>query len=281
MLSEHGLHIFVISHNRSAMLNRCIRGLRRQSVPLNIVVRDHGSTDEETLRTLDSLQRSGITVQHRAPITHPDELNHVAETVADFLGDVPEVPYAVTDCDIDLSATDPQAVMVYEWLLERYPDVECVGPMLTIRDIPQHYPLRNRALRGHIEQFWGRVPTVDDTPYGLVASQSATIDTTFALHRPGTPFRRLRPGRRVYHPFEARHLDWYIGADDFAVRQGAATIGHWSNAAWLVQERDHPPVDATYYVVERAAPERLVIERLRASDPVPPRVRRARWGRNG
>jgi hypothetical protein len=69
------------------------------------------------------------------------------------------------------------------------------------------------------------------------------IDTTFALHRAGEPFRRLKKALRVYAPFEARHLDWYddTGTGDAVYAATSSSgISHWNNNDEVAQFRDEP-----------------------------------------
>jgi hypothetical protein len=67
----------------------------------------------------------------------------------------------------------------------------------------------------------------------MVAVLPALIDTTFALHRAGEPFRRLKSALRVYEPYEARHLDWYRvdDRDDYFSLHSDSAISHWNNLA--------------------------------------------------
>jgi len=73
------------------------------------------------------------------------------------------------------------------------------------------------------------------TSRGRLAILQAPIDTTFAIHRGGQPFRRLKKGVRVYHPYEARHLDWYIAPEvSNAYRLASSSnISHWDNEFFI------------------------------------------------
>jgi hypothetical protein len=94
----------------------------------------------------------------------------------------------------------------------------------------------------HIEQFWRHLPTFTETSFGRTAVLAAPVDTTFALHRAGEPFRRLKSGLRVYEPFEALHLDWYYDPSDELTRMYAETanrsVSHWNNPEKFHQYRD-------------------------------------------
>jgi glycosyltransferase involved in cell wall biosynthesis len=225
------LPVFLISFNRGAMLERTIVGLRKMAQPTQIIVHDNGSTDPGTLAVLARLRAEEVIVVSREPIKSADELNKVNETVQAFFTANVARNYVVSDCDIDISVADPHAFAVYAELLALFPDVLCVGPMLRIRDVPRTYPLFNRVMNRHIEQFWIHSPSWAQTSIGRVAYLAAPIDTTMALHRAGQPFFRLKPGLRVYEPYEARHLDWYIrpGEATSYTNTSNGNISHWDN----------------------------------------------------
>lgn len=236
------LPVFVISFNRGAMLRRCLAGLRHLRRPTLPVIHDNGSTDPETLRVLSDLEAAGVAVRRAAAISSADDLNDVDRTVADFFADWSEpCRYVVTDCDIDMSVADPDAITVYDELLDVFRRAGCVGPMLRIRDIHRTYPLYGRVMNRHIEQFWHRRPTWVETARGRIAVQECPIDTTFALHRAGEPFRRLKAAVRVYEPYEALHLDWYEetrGLDGSYPDTSHPAISHWNNRVEERRQRD-------------------------------------------
>lgn len=109
--------------------------------------------------------------------------------------------YLVSDCDILPDSSCPlDAVQRLEELLERYPEADRVGLGLRIDDIPHHYPHRDLVIRWE-SQFW----ETEVEPGVFLAS----VDTTFALHRPWLK-DRLTVGLRTGTPFIARHLPWYM-----------------------------------------------------------------------
>jgi hypothetical protein len=227
--------IFVISYNRGDTLERTIDSYLRLSGAVEVVVHDNGSDDPATLESLQKLRRAGVTVVGAAKIHDKAELNSVSETIRRHFSGTPTSDYVVSDCDVDMSIAAPDAVAIYRELLERSPAAQCVGPMLRIRDIPRDYPLFNQVMNRHIKQFWHRHPQWVQTSAGLIATLDAPIDTTFAVHRAGENFRRLKRGIRVYFPYEARHLDWYrTGADaasDAYAQTSSAAISHWRNSS--------------------------------------------------
>jgi glycosyltransferase involved in cell wall biosynthesis len=248
--------VFLISFNRGAMLERTIRAIRRLSRATEIVIHDNGSTCPFTLAVLDDCERSGTKVFRYPAIHSPEELNQVNETVSGYFADWAEPGrYVVSDCDVDMSIADSRVLDVYDELLNTHRKAECVGPMLRIRDIPRAYPLFNRVMNRHIDQFWRHAPDIASTSFGEVAILPARIDTTFALHRAGEPFRRLKSGLRVYEPFEALHLDWYHPQIDHRSSAYAATsdpqISHWGNVEEVAKHRGEALRFSEYYAVRK------------------------------
>lgn len=229
--------VFLISFNRGSMLCKVITGLRTLATPVSIIVHDNGSSDPLTLDILDQLEASGVTVYRYGPIEHADELNRVNESVLRYFESWNEpCAYVVSDCDVDIAVAASDVLRVYAGLLNRFRQAECVGPMLRVRDIPLFYPLRNHVLNRHIDQFWKHEPILSAQDGRPFAYQHALIDTTFAMHRAGEAFRRLKSGVRVYEPFEALHLDWYLaadkGPDDLVyAKTSHPGISHWNNLA--------------------------------------------------
>jgi hypothetical protein len=268
---EHPLPVFVISFNRGAMLRRCLQGMSHLRRPMRFVIHDNGSTDPATLDVLAALEHEGVTVVRRPRITSPDELNGVNETVAWYFSDWGEpCRYVVTDCDIDMAIADPATLDVYDELLDRFRAVACVGPMLRIHDIPRHYPLYNRAMNRHIEQFWQHRPTWVERDGGRIAVQACRIDTSFALHRAGEAFERLKSALRVYEPYEARHLDWYADPStigDVYHQTSDGTISHWNNHDELCRHCDEPLRYADFVRVRRRSDGALEEVTTRLADP--------------
>jgi hypothetical protein len=246
--------VFLISYNRGAMLRKTIQSIQRLERPTEIVVHDNGSTDPSTLSFLQELENGGTRVVRNPAIASADDLNQVDATVRGFFRDWAEpARYVVSDGDIDMTIAAPEALDVYDELLNTHRQVECVGPMLRIADIPAHYPLFNRVLNRHIEQFWNQRPDWTETSFGPVAHLHTGIDTTFALQRAGEPFRRLKEALRVYEPYEAQHLDWYIddiGGDVYATTS-SAEISHWNNSVELERHQHVELEHASYFVVRR------------------------------
>ncbi len=129
-------------------------------------------------------------------------------------------PFVVSDCDVVPDVDAAGAIQHFVELLNRYRSVVKVGFGLHIDDLPAHYDRREEVIAWE-SQFWQR-PLVEDV-------YMATLDTTFALYRPRTPYT-LGPSLRTGGRFMARHEPWYqdstaVTADlaYFQARAGAST----------------------------------------------------------
>jgi len=133
--------VFIISFNRGDWLRRCVAACRKLLPAVDMIIHDNGSDDPSTLRCLELFEAEGIAVVRRGKIRDSAELNQVNDTIARYFTGRAPAPYVVTDCDIDISIARPDALGVYNELLDMFPDAPCVGPMIRIRDVPRHYPL--------------------------------------------------------------------------------------------------------------------------------------------
>lgn len=248
---KDGIPVFLISFNRGAMLEWVISGYRRLDCRTNIIIHDNGSTDPETLTILKKLESCGVVVAWCNKIHSAGQLSNVNETIKAYFRSHPPTNYVVSDCDVDISVAKPEVLSLYTELLCKFPEIRCVGPMLRIRDVPPTYPLYNRMMNRHIEQFWGKRPQWAETSFGRIAYLNAAIDTTFALHRAGEPFYRLKKGIRVYEPYEAKHLDWYVEKENDYTLTSDSTISHWNNRSEIFLHKNVKLEYSSYYAVRQ------------------------------
>jgi hypothetical protein len=248
---QRPIPVFVISYNRTQMLQRCIASIEALESSLKIIIYDNGSDREDTLNALDCFEQRGIIVHHSSRIHSAEDLNLMADFIHKHCTAIgPETPYVVTDSDIDLSPCRKDIVKVLQQLLAHFPEVECAGPMLRIGDVPREHPVWAHIFNRHIEQFWHKLPAFINLPSGLVAFQQAFIDTTFALHRGGRRFYRPRPGIRVYQPYEALHLDWYPSCWEMEyAHTSSSMISHWSNPQYMQEHLTEDLAHSQYYDV--------------------------------
>jgi len=227
--------IFIISYERLDALERSIRSYYENiKTPFEIVIMDFGSTFVPTLKYLKILEHKGIKVYWKEKLSNKRRFNlYVDGIIQDYFKDHPKSNYVVTDPDIALDNTDGDILEVYAHLLGILPENYIVGPMLRIDDLPDYYPLKKEVRFGGWETFYHsrKVNEIQykDKPVKYVLVR---IDTTFAMNRAGTHWRRHRMAARVFAPYGARHLEWYLDPKDltpdqeYYMKHASRTITH-------------------------------------------------------
>ncbi|MDX9856091.1 MAG: polysaccharide pyruvyl transferase family protein [Candidatus Moranbacteria bacterium] len=265
--SNHNFPIFIISFNRKEHLKSIIESYRKLNREVEIIVHDNGSDDVEVLEYLKKLENEGIMVIYGPKINSPEEINNISKTIDVYFRTRKASNYIVTDPDIELTNVKKDLLDLYEYLLKKYPKANCVGPMLTIRDIPDDYVLRNHVFDLHIKQFWGNKPEEIIWKGKKIAIQFCPIDTTFAMYRKNFSFKRLNDGIRVYYPYEARHLDWYISDEDKNKKEhreysqkASSNVAHWNNKDYADKFSKKKRVRSRIYYAEADKNNNIVIK---------------------
>lgn len=232
-----GVPIFVPVRDRLTALRQSLAGFAHLRPAPLVVVHDFGSTWAPMLDALEELAEAGVMVVRSRAGSLDAEAAALRETIAGVLAQSGARHYAVARPGIVLDPGAPDALAVYARLLDRFGDVEAVGPMLRIDDIPDAYPLKLVAAGEHYYAFWRHEPVAVRLGLGhRVRVQNAPVED-FALYRRDTIFRRgPRRGLRVHAPYWARRFDWYLDPDAlpederYHLARTSASL-HWS-AAW-------------------------------------------------
>ena len=235
--------VFFITRDRVNVLRETIKSLAPLEDEVQVVVHDNESSFPPMLEYMQELEGQGVKVYR---CKHTGSLDDISESVADTVERWFKETrsrarhYVVSDPDIELDRPPEDFIKMYQALLRKFPDAAVVGPMLRIDDLPDCYPLKERVIEGHTEQFWHKEPTTVSVLGRRIQIQQAPIDTTFGMYRVGFRFKRLNMGVRVYAPYAARHLDWYIdpdnmGEDQLYYMKSASEVAHWS-AGWLKEK---------------------------------------------
>lgn len=207
--------IFIITCDRLEVLRKSIESYRNYiKTPFEIVIVDFGSTYKPTVAFLKRLEKRGIKIYWKDKINIPTELNNANKCIKDYFKNHPESNYVVTDPDIALDNVKGDILDVYSYLLNIIPQVKVVSPMLRIDDIPDYYPLRKNLLTGRMGRyhrgFHSKKRHTVIYKGNSIRFITARSDTTFGMFRKGFNWRRLTKGIRIFSPYAARHLDWYI-----------------------------------------------------------------------
>ena len=225
--------LYIISYNRLTVLKSALNSYLRFLSPMDIVILDMGSDYLPLLEYFKDLKKVGISTINFDKITKPGDLNIISDQIdrenckrgCDY--------YIVTDPDISIEICSNDILNIYKEILNTHEDIEIVGPMLRINDIPKSYPLREWAWKLHAEQFWHKKPESIQVGDRVVYVQRTVIDTTFGMIRSTTSYKRFLRGFRTYEPYEALHLDWYITPENITDDQlnfqttTSQLISHW------------------------------------------------------
>lgn len=223
--------IFIIVHDRVEVLKKSVKSFEEQiNTPIEIIFHDVASTFPGCIEYLEEMKGKGYKV-YRSPVN--DHLS-VLVSIKTYLTEHPECEYYVmTDPDIELDNVNGDILEYYVWLMKKYENKNVIGPMLRIDDIPDFYPKKNDAIRGHTLQFWRFAPSKTVWNGNDTYIQNALIDTTFHLaHRNNINRSYPKKGIRCRAPYSARHLDWYIDPNNLSPDQEyysrkASHVAHW------------------------------------------------------
>lgn len=233
--------IFIIVHDRLQILDQAVRSYERLTTPIELVFHDVASTYSPTLEYLKKQEAAGHVVVRTE---HNDHLT-VYQTIRSYLNDHPDcLYYVLTDPDIELQTDEgvTDALECYRELLDRYPDITTVGPMLRIDDLPDYYPRKQNVITGHGKQYWSGprvVEKVNERSFETVRLTKGGVgSTTFQMRRRDNvdPLHQL-PSLRCLAPYWSRHLDWYLDPNHLPpcqqfYAQHCNHIAHWSNPEW-------------------------------------------------
>jgi len=229
--------IFIITCERLEVLKKSIQSYHDCiKTPFEIIIIDFGSTYKPTIEFLKNLEREKTKVYWKARIKHPKGLNRIDRNIQDYFKTHPGSNYVVTDPDIALDNVDGDIFNVYSYLLNAMPEIEVVGPMLRIDDIPDYYRNKKIVESRHYKNFWSKERNyIQYKNKTIEYIHSKHIDTTFAMNRAWTRWRRLKLCIRTLSPYLAKHLDWYLDLDNptpdqkHYIEYASSAISNWSN----------------------------------------------------
>ena len=199
------LPVFLRCGNLGARLLDLAAAYRRQSLRSELILIDSGDGGEETQQAIGQLQQDGASVRVIDPGTPDEQAMSLQRVIRGYFKRWAEPGrFAIASGAIDFSASSPDAFALYDELLDRFPKVDGVGPMLRIQDLPFGHP----ALSNEIAEHWLQERSLCQTSLGPAGVVPASLTGTFALCRADD--RRPPPdfGLRVHHPFDARNLAW-------------------------------------------------------------------------
>jgi len=231
--------IFILTFERLTVLKKSIQSYCDYiKTPFEIVIIDFGSTYEPTVDFLRHLEYEGKKVYWKERIfSKHDKEKPIQEAIRDYFENHPRSNYVITDPDIALDNVEGNVLEVYAYLLEAFPKIPIVGPIMRIDDIPDHYPGKEGVVN------WEK--KLNSRSVKFIQYKGKTIKyihsylaTTFRMNRAGTLFRKARRAFRVLPPYGSKHLDWYLDPKNltedhkYYMSRASSMLSH----AWKVQE---------------------------------------------
>ncbi|WP_159474327.1 glycosyltransferase [Dyadobacter sp. 3J3] len=210
--------IIINNRNRLTFLKSLIDFLETGDYR-NIIIIDNNSSYEPLLSFYASCPYRIIRLDKN--------MGYNALEKIDLYNEVKSNYYVYTDSDVVPDANCPTDFLDYFYkLLRQYPLVQKVGFSLRIDNLPDHYKDKDKVIRWESQFYLKEIKT---------NLYSASIDTTFALHRPFSYiskrgiFSMIRTGA----PYTAWHMPWYNDSDNFSSEEeyyiNSVEIGtHWS-----------------------------------------------------
>lgn len=181
------LPVFIVSNDDAEGLQQVVAACRRQRRAIELVVFDVRSDEAPMPKTLLDLQRDGITVLRKPPGRSADLHAMINAVVERFFRRWAEPSrYVLADCRRDIAWMGPDALDLYDDLLDRLPRADRVGPHASRRrqDAGQDILVHARPAGGGVSQLH---------PYRCRMRDSAP-DLAFAVYRAGG---RLEPVMRT------------------------------------------------------------------------------------
>jgi hypothetical protein len=217
--------VFVNVRDRLSCLKQLLGWLERAG-HRNITLIDNASTYPPLLRFLQQCGHQVVCLRRN--------LGHTALwRIRQFRSVIAQSWFIYTDPDVvPAECCPPDAAAHLYSLLQRFPNYLKAGLGLRLDDIPDCYHLKQKVIRWE-QQLIGK-----EIAPGVF---QADVDTTFALHRPGTPYI-TGPSMRVHGIYEARHLPWYADSEspdeEELYYRGHASVGvtTWNTSVEIQQQ---------------------------------------------
>ena len=234
-IKECDLVIFVLTYNRTNVLKECIENLHKNNEVFNLIIIDNGTDNQESIEYLNYLSKKyTIYSYEKKENFYSSLIDNINTSITEYYSKYYSKYYAVTDCDISFVNTKNDFIKAYKYLIDNL-DVN-VGPELNIHDIPKEYPLKMLVILDNIEVFH---PLYKETYLKKIKYNNdyinyhhRVIDTTFTmcLYEKNKIFKPFNNTVRVYYPYSAKHLDWYINFSDITSDQ--RIYMNTSNGSW-------------------------------------------------
>jgi len=193
---DGSLPIIIVNYNRYDTLMPLVEWLMGLDTKVSIIIVDNASSYQPLLDFYDTLDFPNLQVLRFEENHGLNKLIAISQTMKAY------DYYVVTDADlIPYADTRSDILERMKEMLVKYDDINHIGASLEIKDIPDHYPLKEGVLKWE-GQFW-KIKRED----GVF---EAFVDTTFGMYRSKSQVMKLYPALRLGNPYTLKHVDWYI-----------------------------------------------------------------------
>lgn len=193
---DGSIPIIIVNYNRYNTLVPLIDWLMNLDSTVSIIIVDNASTYQPLLDFYDVLDLPNLQVLRFDENHGLNKLIAISQTMQTY------DYYVVTDADlIPYSDTGSDILERMKKMLLKYKDINHIGASLEVKDIPDHYPLRDAVLKWE-GQFW-KIKREEEV-------FEAFVDTTFGMYRSESQVMKLYPALRLGKPYTLKHVDWYI-----------------------------------------------------------------------
>lgn len=188
--------VFINCRDRVEPLKKLLSWLKNEGVK-DVILIDNNSTNPKLLKIYQSNQYEVIKLNYNSG--HISLWNN--RIISMFNKDQ---RFIYTDPDIIPENSAHGAILKFNYLLNKHPNIKKVGFGLKIDDLPDSYHLKKEVIKWE-EKFW------EDEIEPAVFK--APIDTTFALYRASTHYIH-EPALRTGGKFTAKHEPWYTNSNN-------------------------------------------------------------------
>ena len=235
--------IFILTYERLTVLKKSIQSYYDYiKTPFEIIIIDFGSTYEPTQDFLRHLEHEGKKVYWKERIFLKLDFDRpIQEAIRDYFKTHPRSNYVVTDPDIALDNVEGNILEVYAYLLESFPRMPHVGPIMRTDDLPDCFPGKEGIINWERKLNSRRVNSIQYKGK-TIKFVSSYLDSTFRMNRAGTLWKRAKRAFRVLPPYGAKHLDWYLDPENltedhkYYMEHASANVSH----SWGVYKYSEP-----------------------------------------
>lgn len=224
-LPKDATPILINNFNRLDLLQKQINWLLSLEDKVAIVIVDNLSTYPPLLEFYKTIDHPLVQVVYLNFNSWRKGVEYIGEQkLKDF------DKFIITDSDLLPFSTTPKNLVSYlSQLMDKYPQFNHIGTSLEINDIPDKNPMKSKIVQFESNYWEPQAEILNNEVY------VAKIDSTFAMYRQGSKTIITHPALRTKRPYTLKHIDWYLGLEDFSEEYIYYLKSCKSFATWATQ----------------------------------------------